>query len=69
MHKIFTRQLESNDKSYDCIVDTVAELTTDPALLALGSYSRALVLNTDVGADADISVLIKRPDGTWKVVA
>lgn len=54
------------NKTYDCMVDTVAELTTAPELIDLEPYSMAVVLNTDKGTDASIDIYVKLSDGTWK---
>lgn len=54
------------EKTYDCIVDTAAELTTAADLVALAPYSMAVVLNTDKGTDASIDIYVKLSDGTWK---
>ncbi len=56
------------EKSYDVIVETQAELTSDPDLVALDPFAIALCLNTNVGADADITIHIKLANGTWKEV-
>ncbi|MBQ2454986.1 MAG: hypothetical protein II499_02725 [Firmicutes bacterium] len=56
------------EKTYDCIVDTVAELTTAPELVALAPYSMALVLNTDQGNDADATIHVKLSTGSWKQI-
>lgn len=56
------------EKTYDCIVDTVAELTSEAELVALAPYSMALVLNTNLGIDADATIHVKLSDGTWKQI-
>lgn len=56
------------EKTYDCIVDTVGELTTDPDLVALDPYSLAIVLNTDQGADAPATIHVKLSTGSWKQI-
>lgn len=67
-HRIDYPGSRGYNKVCDCIVETKGELTTDSELVDLDPFSIALCLNTDVGADADISIHIKLTDGTWKEV-
>ncbi len=68
MKRIFYPGSTAYERSYDCVVSTASELTTDPELIALDIFSRALVLNTDQGADAAVDIRIKIANDNWKVV-
>ena len=68
MKRIYYPGSTAYERSYDCIVSTADELITDPDLIALDLFSRALVLNTDRGADAPVNIRIKIANDNWKVV-
>ena len=66
-YKIFYPGAVGASRSYDAIVETVDELTTETELDALDPFSRALVLNTDANT-TESSLYIKLGNGTWKEV-